>query len=75
MKLVLIEWQDPAYTGAHWENREPFIERPVNCITCGILLHEDKDTVHIVLSLNPEYYAQGMAMSKRWIKRMRTLRI
>ena len=75
MKLVLIEWDDPAYSGSHWENREPYIEKPVKCITCGIVLHEDRHNIHIVLNLNFDFYSQGIAVPKRLITRIRQLKV
>ena len=75
MRIVMIQWDDPTYTGAHWENREPFIERAVNCITCGIVLHENKDTIHIIQSLNSDYYSQGIVIPKCSIKQMWRLKV
>lgn len=70
MRIVMIQWDDPAFTGDHWENREPFIERAVNCITCGIVLHEDDKVIHIIQSLNSDYYSQGIVIPKCSIKQM-----
>jgi len=71
----MVQWLDPSYTGAHWEDREPFIEGVINCVTCGIVLHENKDAIHIVESLNSDYYSQGIVIPKCSIKQMWRLKI
>ncbi len=75
MILVLIEWPDPAFSSAHWEDREPFTEKTVDCVTCGILLHEDKESVHVILNLNLDFYSQGIVIPRKLIKRMRKLHL
>jgi len=75
MILVLIQWKDPGYVGSHWENREPFIEKSVSCISCGVLLHENEDDIQVILSLNNEFYSQGIAFPKSIIKKMWKLKV
>ena len=75
MILTLIEWNDPGYAGAHWENREPFSETSVHCVTCGILLHENEDDIQIVQSLNKEFYSQGVTFPRNIIKKMWKLQV
>lgn len=75
MKLVLIEWEDPGFAAGHWENREPFTETAVPCVSCGILLHEDNEKIQLVLNLNKEFYSQGTVFPKSIIKRMWRLKV
>jgi len=70
MILVLIQWKDPTFCGEHWEDREPYVEVPVNCVSCGILLHECEDSIQVVMNLNSKFYSQGISYPKSIIKRM-----
>jgi len=73
MKIVIVEWIDSCGYGLSWEKREPWTEKPVKCITSGFLLHEDEESVFIVLSLSKDTYTHGEAIPKSCITRMRTL--
>ena len=75
MKLAMVEWVDPCSVAVQWQDIEPFIEKPVDCISCGILLHEDEDNVHLGLNMNSSHYSQGMVIPKCCIKRLRYLKV
>ncbi len=76
MKLVLVEWKDPTCWATHgWEDREPWIEKPLSCISVGILLHEDKDNIHVVLNLTEGKQCEGEVLPRGCIKRIRPLKV
>ena len=75
MKVVIIEWVDACGYGLHWEDREPWSEKPASCITIGLLTHEDEKNVFVVLSLSGDKYSHGEAIPKSCIKRIRKLRV
>ncbi len=72
MKLVLILWEDIASTyDPSWTARGEITDLGcVPCVTCGIALHEDEESIHVVLSNNVACFSQAIVIPKSVIKRM-----
>ncbi len=72
--VVEVQWVDAtSHTG--WKSRAVEKLAPVECLTVGYKLHEDKMYMRIAQSLaNNGDYADVIVIPRQWVRRVRRLR-
>ena len=76
-RMVMIEWVDSTF--AHgWMDRETLLAHTQSeCVSCGLLMCDKKDSVTIIQSFSPDkkQVGDGITIPKCCIKRVRTLKV
>ena len=77
MKMVLVEWIDPASTyDPAWTAKQEITDLGgVPCVTVGLLLNDEGRDIHIALSTNTACFSQAIAIHKGCIKRISYLKV
>ena len=76
MKLILVQWVDPASDALGWMSRvDVELLSFTTCVSCGILIKETEEDITICLNLNPQNLSQVISIPKPCIKRMWALQV
>jgi len=75
MKIAIIEWNDSFFTHG-WKPKDEFKSMgAAPCVSLGVIVNSNKDSVTLVLSLGRDDYADSMTIPRGCIKRIRYLRV
>jgi hypothetical protein len=73
MKVVEIDWEDSC-SQYGWADKKRVDKPTMTCKSVGILIHEDKETVTVSHSVNPNHCSSPMTIPRRAINKIKTIK-